>query len=76
MESDCVYLWGCVLILCLSQMHHTFNTERPFITDVSILVDVNRFEQTHACLQNAVSKYHFNIKENNICNEVSLMCGE
>lgn len=55
---------------------HTFDTERPFIRYVSISVDVNRFDQIHDCLPNAVSKYHFAVKENNICNEVSTMCGK
>lgn len=54
---------------------HTFDTERPFIKHISISVDVDKFDQTHACLQNAVSKYCFSVKENNICNEVSIMCG-
>lgn len=61
--------------LCLPQMHHTFYTERPFIKHGSISVDVNSFDQIYACLQNSVSKY-FNIKGNNICNEVSTMYGK
>lgn len=59
-----------------TQMYHISDTERTLIKHVSISADMNQFDPTHTCLQNVVSKYHFNIKGNNICNNVSIMCGK
>lgn len=55
---------------------HTFDTARPFIKHISISVDVNNFDQTHACLQNAISILIVISKKITLCNKVSTLYGK